>query len=165
MGDDTKQPADGLDALMRGWSEWTAQAMKMCQAWDGGTASPEAVRQLRSSLFSAWSDGWDAFLRSPLFLDAERQGLAQSAELHKQFRDYLARLHHEWQSPTSQDLDEVMLALRRLEHRLLDEFEDLAERVDNLVSRVDALAARLDAGPGNPPPQDASSLKQTSGGA
>lgn len=155
MGNETKQSSDGMDALMRGWSEWATQSLKMCQAWGGSTASPESVRQLRSTLFSAWSDSWEKFLRSPLFLDAEKQGLTQSVEFRKQVRDYLTRLHHEWQMPTSQDLDDVLLALRRLEHRLLNEFEDMADRMESLAVQLSAIASRLDARPAESAPQDA----------
>lgn len=86
----------------RFWFDMASRTAENCQSWSGAALSPDAFRQGRSDLFKVWSDYWEHFLRSTSFLDAEKQCLSGSLEYRKQFREYLERLHHELQLPSSQ---------------------------------------------------------------
>ena len=144
--DNENQDANfGLNAWMRAWNAMANSAAEACQAWEGSTASPDAVRDARSMMFKAWSDSWEQFLRSPAFLEATRQSLAANVETRKQVHEYLARLHREFQLASCQDIDQVVQVLQRLERRLLDEFEQVSTQLESVSTRLNSLAARLDA--------------------
>jgi hypothetical protein len=145
MSDSDDNVGDGLSALMRMWMGMASGAMEAWQPWTGGsTASPEIVRQARATFFKTWSDCCDEFMRSPAFLDAQKQCMAGNLAMRKQARENISRLQHEFQVAGAEDIDQLMRALRRLERRLLDEFEDSSDRISELSGKIDALTSRLD---------------------
>lgn len=145
MSDESKATANGPGDLMRLWFEMASQASEACQAWAGAAASPETLREGRANLWKVWSDYWEHFLRSSPFLEAEKRSLAGSLEFQKQVREYLARLHHELQLASSQDIDQLTIAVRRIGEDLREESEELGERLSRLAAQVEALAAQVGA--------------------
>ena len=145
MSDETKSAGDGPADMMRLWGDMASRATEACQAWSGAAISPDAFRQGRSDLFKLWSDYWEHFMRSASFLEAEKRGLSGTLEYRKQFREYLERLHHEMQLPSSQDIDHLMVSVRRIGEDLREHFDQMAERLDGLSAQLDTLAARLEA--------------------
>jgi hypothetical protein len=136
MTDAEQKPDDGLDGMMRLWANMVTSAMGACQPWTGGTASPELVRETRASAFNAWSEYWEEFLRSPAFLDAQRQAMAGSLESKRQVRECLGRLNHELQLATSEDVDELLRAIKRIEQRVSEQFDELSARLDRLSAQL-----------------------------
>ena len=145
--------AAGPAPWMRMWLDMTSGAMEACQAWAGATASPEPVRQIRSAMLEAWSDYWDQCLRSPMFLNATRQAVAQSTQIRKQFGEYLDRLYSESPVAGREDMEQLLRALRRSEERLLEQLEDVSARLEALDAGLDALAARLNGKGREPQPK------------
>ena len=145
MSDETKATPDGPGDLMRLWLDMASQTAQACQAWSGAAASPEAFRQGRSDLFKVWSDYWEQFLRSSSFLEAQKRSLTGSLEYRKQFREYLGRLHHELQLASAQDIDQLMISVRRMGEDLREQFEQAGQRLDGLSTQLGALAARVGA--------------------
>jgi hypothetical protein len=139
MAEENNGANEGLEGMAQLWANMVSSAMAACQPWAGSTASPELIRQGRSASVKAWSDYWEQFLRSPAFLEAQQQCMAGSVESKRMVRECLGRLNHELELATSKDIDEVMVAMRRLERRLLEQFEQLNERLNRLSAQLDAL--------------------------
>jgi peptidoglycan hydrolase CwlO-like protein len=60
-------------------------------------------------------------------------------DLKRMAREGLNRVHEQFENPSKQDVDDVLLAIRHAERRLLDRLEGLDDRVGNLNERIDNL--------------------------
>lgn len=143
MSDDTKPTPNGPGDLMGLWFDMFAKANEACQTWAGNAASPDVFRQNRSNLFKVWSDYWEHFLRSAPFLESQKRCLSSSMEFRKQINENLERLNHELHLATSQDINQLMSTLRRMDEALFEQFEQIDDRLNNISTKLDALAARL----------------------
>jgi hypothetical protein len=145
MSDETKPSANGSGDLMRLWFDMASRAAEACQAWTGAVPTPDALRQDRANLMKVWSDYWEQYLRSPSFLETQQRSRAGALDLQRQARDYLAWLHHQFQVPSSQDIDQLMIGMRRLKEDLRDQLEEIGDQLENLASQVSALTERVSA--------------------
>jgi hypothetical protein len=133
-----------FDAGMHLMQVWSDYASKMASA--GASLSPQApapdmARDLRSAMLDAWARSWDQFLRSPQFLGMTQQSMAAVVDWRKQMNDCLGELQHQFQGASRKDVDQIMLGLRHLEHRMVDVVEDLGARLEEISARLDALEA------------------------
>jgi len=122
-------------------SLWTDLFQRMMTATLGGgsggpSAPPDAFRELRSMMLSAWGKYFDQVLRSPWFMEMMRQTLNTNIELRRQMTEALGKMHHELQGVSRQDVDQLMRSLRHLEHRIADGLERLNDRLDDLERRL-----------------------------
>ncbi len=58
-------------------------------------------------------------------------------------RDGMNRVHEQFESPSKEDIDGVLLAIRHVEGRLLDRLEGLDDRVANLDEKIDKIDQRI----------------------
>ena len=145
MSDATTPPDDGgMAGAMRLWFDMASQLTNTCQSLAAAGVSPETARQGRADLYRIWGDYWERFLRSTMFLDAEHRGMAQGLDFQKQMREQLGRLHHELQLANSQDVDQLLIGVRRIREDMSEHFEDLEARIAKLAAQLDTLAERLE---------------------
>ena len=98
---------------------------------------------MRSAMFKAWSEYCDQFMRSAEFLEMMKQSLTGSVQMRRQLNDYLGQVHHEFQGPSRQDVDQVLASLRQLQRRLEESTEPIAARLDEISRRLDELERLL----------------------
>ena len=101
-----------------------------------GAAPPEMLRQMRSGIFQALAQSWNEYLRSPQFGAAMKQWMDGAISYRKMTNDLFTRARHETQDVAREDIDNVLLAMRHLEKRLLDRMEGLAAMI-NQASQAD----------------------------
>jgi TolA-binding protein len=58
-------------------------------------------------------------------------------------RDGMNRVHEQFENPSKEDIDGVLLAIRHVEGRLLDRLEGLDDRVVNLNEKIDKIDQRI----------------------
>ncbi len=116
------------------WSEFSSMMLRAATAAPQMTP-PEAVRQFRGSTFQALSKYFDEYLRSPQFLQSMKQSLDTAITVRKQMNDSLTKMHHAVQGTASEDVDQLMIAIRHLEQRMLDRIEALEARLDGVAAR------------------------------
>ena len=133
--------SDPMSAWTRFWMDSAAQAM---QAWTpgGSTQSPELVRKCRADLMQTWSDWCEQWLRSPAFLDAQKQLLSGNLAARKQFRAVLRQMQRELQFAGREDIDALEAAIRRSERRVLDQLEETSAQLRALEAKIDRLGRR-----------------------
>jgi hypothetical protein len=126
---------------MRIWLEMASCAAEAGQAGAGAIA-PEAMRENRSNLYKVWGDYCEQFLRSAPFLESQKRAMGGSLQLRKQIREQLEQWNHALQLATAEDIDRLMLTVRRLGEGFGEQFEQLNKRLDDLSTRLDALAGQ-----------------------
>ena len=95
-------------------------------------------------MFKAWTDACEQWLRSTPFLEATKQTFDAGADLRKQSHEFIDQFQREMRLAGRQDAEEVTLAVRRMERRVLDELDEVSGRLDVLSARLHAISARLD---------------------
>lgn len=132
-----------FNAMMDGAQMWTKMwmdmASKMGQAssFEPDATPPEAARQARSSMFQAMSQYFEQMMRSPQMLEMMKQSMDMAFASRKQFNDMLNRMRQETQGTSRQDVNNLMLAMRHMETRVLDRLEELDFRLEEIGGRLD----------------------------
>ncbi len=112
---------------------WTDVATRTMAAWFSGkahVATPMGAREMRSDIFKAVADSADAFMRTPLFLEAIKRSLNTSVQYRRHLNEMLSRVQYEFQSASRQDVDNLMQMVNHLENRMADDYERILEKMD-----------------------------------
>jgi hypothetical protein len=130
--EDQNKTGEQWAAFQKIWADTFAKMMQVGFTYSPEAAPPEFMRQIRSGIFQAMSQAWDQFLRSPQFMESTKQWMDQAVKFRKVTNDFFAKARHETQGTARRDVDGVLLALQKLEARILDRIEDLAGDVEAL---------------------------------
>ena len=117
--------------MMQNWFE---MASKM--AWPGMMGSTEtpmdAARQMRDMYSQTMGKMTDQFMRSPQFQEMSRQSMDATVAMRQQANDALNQAHQAMGNVSRQDVDSLLMAVRRSETRILDKLDELSTRLDEL---------------------------------
>ena len=141
MGSDMNDPFSNLTQM---WLQMAANATQAWQPAAGSTASPEMFHKGRADLMQVWSDWCEQLLRSSAFLEAQKQSMTRSLALRKQIRANLRRMQRELQIAGREDIDALVVAVKRSQRRVLDQLEETSERIQALEAKLDCLGERLE---------------------
>jgi TolA-binding protein len=72
-----------------------------------------------------------------------KASLNGALDLKRMARDGMNRVHEQFETPSKEDIDGVLLAIRHVEGRLLDRLEGLDDRVVNLNEKIDKIDQRI----------------------
>jgi len=133
MSDDFTRATEQVAAFQKIWMDSFTQFM---QGVTPDTASPEVLRHRRASIFQSLARSWDEFLRSPQFLEGMRHWMDSTVTFRKLSNEWMARVRNEFQAPSREDIDSIMLSVRHMEQRLLDRVEQLAKRIEALDDKA-----------------------------
>lgn len=142
MNDFMQSPFNAMMDGAQMWTKlWMDMASKMGQpgCYEPDASPPEAARQARSSMFQAMSQYFEQMMRSPQMLEMMKQSMDMAFASRKQFNDMLNRMRQETQGTSRQDVNNLMLAMRHMETRVLDRLEELAFRLEEISGRLDDL--------------------------
>jgi len=86
-------------------------------------------------------------MRSPQFLQAMKDCMEQAINFRRLTTDWMAKVRNDLQAPSREDGDNIMIATRHMEKRVLD-------RIEQLGNEVKALRAALEQrSPSRPQPR------------
>jgi septal ring factor EnvC (AmiA/AmiB activator) len=143
MSSCSQDPLDLGQGMMRAWTDLASKMMTAGLSLSPESTPPEAAREIRSNLLSAWADHMQQFFRSPMFLEAMRKNLDFNVQARKQLNEYLGQVQHEFQGVSRQDVDHLMRAMRHVEQRSVDGLERISSQLDDLSQRLDCLEKQL----------------------
>jgi uncharacterized protein (DUF2267 family) len=127
---------DQAAAFQKIWLDSISKLMQTAFTFGTESAPPEFLREIRSGIFQAWSKSWEEYMRSPQFLESMKQWMDQAISFRKISNDFMANVRNEFQATSREDIDNIMLAVRHMEKRLLDRVEALSAQVDELQEHV-----------------------------
>lgn len=113
------------------WSSFLSQmgvpsAERVPAATDVPSWSDEAMRQMQRAFMDTLAKYCDDYLRSPAYLNLMKEAMDNALTFRQQVDTFLEEAHRATHTPSTDDLNEVMAVLRRIEDRLdgrLNEFE------------------------------------------
>lgn len=134
-----KAEANGQDAMVQPfwqlWSGYAEQSQKQTQAMMDAWAQSANPQELRKKWFEALSTSFDAFLRSPWFLESLQRNSEIVNTLKEQANKTLDEKMQSAGLPHANDIRLVLDTVRNFEMRVMDRLSSLEERLRTLEQR------------------------------
>jgi hypothetical protein len=117
------------------------------------------------------SETWNDFMRSPQFMEVMKLSINGAFDMRTMMRDNMNKIHEQFETPTKEDVDGILLAIRHVERRVLDRLEGMEDRIGNLtdsLARFEELIEKFEGKAGKPTHRSesaASSQKRNEGRA
>ena len=93
---------------------------------------PEQIRGLRTNMLKVLSETWNEFMRSPQFMEVMKLSINGAFDFRSMMRENMNKLHDQLETPTKEDVDGILLAIRHVERRVLDRLEGMEDRIANI---------------------------------
>jgi chromosome segregation ATPase len=97
----------------------------------------EEVRKMRGGMLKVLAETWDGYMRTPQFLEMMKASLNGALDVKRMARDGFNRQHEQLENPSKDDTDDIFLAVRHVERRILDHLEGLDGRLANLDEKIE----------------------------
>lgn len=132
MNESGSQQGGGADPgadFIRMWTDSCSRIMQAALSAPPDSIPPELLRQIRSGLLQTMAQSWDAYLRSPQFMEGMQQMMEGAVAFRKMTADVFAKGRQETQGVSREDIDGLRGEIRQSEDRILAVVEDLAKQV------------------------------------
>src|SRR5215468_6561939 len=143
MSDNMNKALDQVAAFQKLWLDSFANMASIWSQFSAGSPPVDEMRKMRGGMLKVLAETWDEYMRTPQFLEMMKASLNGALDLKRMAREGMNRVHEQFENPSKQDVDAVLLAIRHVERRLLDRLEGLDDRVANLNERIDKLEQRI----------------------
>jgi hypothetical protein len=112
---------------------------------------PDQFRTLRSGMLKVLSEFWNEFMRTPQFMEMMKLSINGAFDVRSMMRENMNRIHEQLETPTKEDVDGVLLAIRHVERRVLDRLEGMEDRIASIREALEELEAKVEQQPGAKP--------------
>jgi outer membrane PBP1 activator LpoA protein len=130
------------DPFVRFWSDIMSQMTQGgARAASFGPPQDEVARQVRQAFFDAWAKHCEEIMRSEQFLEAMKKSMDNALAFREQINKFLVKTLRDYQMPSQDDTDSILLAVRRLEERVLKRVDEMSQRVEAIEEQLGDRAA------------------------
>jgi hypothetical protein len=143
MSDSIDKSFDQVVAFQKLWLDSFADMASIWSQFSPTSAPTDELRKMRGGMLKVLAETWDEYMRTPQFLQLMKASLNGVLDLKQMARDGLNRVHDQLENTTKQDVDDVLMAIRHVERRILDRLEGIEERVTNLDDRLETVDHRI----------------------
>ena len=139
MSDNTEKLFDQVAAFQKLWMDSFADMTGVWSQFSASSPPIDEMRKMRGGMLKVLAETWEEYMRTPQFLEMMKASLNGAIDLKRMAREGMNRVHEQFENPSKQDVDDVLLAIRHVERRLLERLEGIDDRVANLNERIDNL--------------------------
>jgi chromosome segregation ATPase len=143
MSDSTEKLFDQAAAFQKLWMDSFTDMAGVWSQFSPSSPPIDEMRKMRGGMLKVLAETWDEYMRTPQFLEMMKASLNGSLDLRRMAREGMNRLHEQLENPSKQDIDDLLLAIRHVERRLLDRLEGVGDRVENLNEKIDKVSERV----------------------
>jgi uncharacterized protein YdcH (DUF465 family) len=143
MSDNMNKYFDQVAAFQKLWTDSFANMAGVWSQFSPGSPPIDEMRKIRGGMLQVLAETWDEYMRTPQFMEIMKASLNGALDLKGMAREGLNRMHEQFENPRKEDIDDVLLAIRHVERRLLDRLEGLDGRVANLNEKIDKVDQRI----------------------
>jgi hypothetical protein len=143
MSDNMGKYFDQVAAFQKLWMDSLANMTSVWSQFSPGSPPTDEMRKMRGGMMQVLAETWDAYMRTPQFMEMMKASLDGALDLKRLARDGMNRVHEQFENPSKNDINDVLLAIRHVERRLLDRLEGLDDRVANLDEKIDKVEQRI----------------------
>ena len=144
MDDKMSESMEQAAAFQKLWLDSFGNMANVWSQFSPGSPPPEEMRKARNGMLKALAGTWDEFMRTPQFMEMMKASLNGSLDLKRMARDGMNKVHEQFETPSKEDLDSILLAIRHVERRILDRVEGVDDRVLNITERLEKLGGRIE---------------------
>ena len=139
MNDNTGKMFDQAAAFQKLWMDSFNEMASVWSQFSASSPPVDEMRKMRGGMLKVLAETWDEYMRTPQFLEMMKASLNGALDLKRMAREGMNRVHEQFENPSKQDVDDVLLSIRHVERRLLERLEGLDDRLASLKERIDSL--------------------------
>ena len=143
MSDNLNKGFEQVAAFQKLWTDSFANMASVWSQFSPSTPPSDEMRKMRGGMLKVLAETWDEYMRTPLFMEMMKASLNGALDLKRMARDGMNRVHEQFETPSKEDINGVLMAIRHVERRLLDRLEGLDDRVANLDEKIDKVDQRI----------------------
>lgn len=143
MSDNMNKYFDQVAAFQKLWTDTFANMAGVWSQFSPGSPPSDEMRKMRGGMLKVLAETWDEYMRTPQFMEMMKASLNGALDLKRLAREGMNQVHAQFENPSKNDIDDVLLAVRHGERRLLDRLEGLDDRVAKLDEKIDKLDQRI----------------------
>ena len=143
MSDNMNKGFDQVAAFQKLWTDSFANMASVWSQFSPSSPPSDEMRKMRGGMLKVLAETWDEYMRTPQFMEMMKGSLNGALDLKRMARDGMNRVHEQFETPSKEDIDGVLLAIRHVERRLLDRLEGLDDRVANLDEKIDKVDQQI----------------------
>ena len=143
MSDNMNKAFDQVAAFQKLWLDSFANMTSVWSEFSPSSPPADELRKMRGGMLKVLAETWDEYMRTPQFMELMKASLNGALDLKRMARDGINRVHEQFENPSKEDIDDLLLAVRHVERRLLDRLEGLDNRVANLDEKIDRVDQRI----------------------
>ena len=143
MSDNMDKAVDQAAVYQKLWTDSLANMAGVWSEFSPGSPPAGEMRKMRGGMLKVLGETWDDYMRTPQFMEMMKASLNGALDLKRMARDGMNRAHEQFETPSKEDLDGVLMAIRHVERRLLDRLDGLVEQVVNLDEKIDRVDQRV----------------------
>jgi uncharacterized protein YdcH (DUF465 family) len=143
MSDNMSKGFEQAAAFQKLWMDSFANMASVWSQFSPSSPPSDEMRKMRSGMLQVLAETWDEYMRTPQFMEMMKASLNGALDLKRMARDAMNRVHEQFETPSKEDINDVLLAIRHGERRLLDRLEGLDDRVANLDEKIDQIDQRI----------------------
>jgi hypothetical protein len=143
MSDNMNRAFDQVAAFQKLWLDSFANTASIWSQFSPSSPPSDELRKMRGGMLKVLAETWDEYMRTPQFKEKMKASLNGALDLKRMTRDGINRVHEQFENPSKEDIDDLLLAIRHVERRLLDRLEGLDNRVANLDEKIDKVDQRI----------------------
>lgn len=118
------------------WTEYAKQASESTREFLDGIDDQASLKTFRRRWLDAVSKSADAYLRSPIFLQAMRRGNDAVVKLKRQSDDVTSELARNANVATAGDISGLFERLHSIEESILSKLGRIEERLDAMEEKI-----------------------------
>ena len=137
MSDSTEELFGQVAAFQKLWMDSFTDTADVWAQFSPNSLLFDEVRRMRGGMLKVLAETWDRYMRTPRFLETMKASLDSALDVKRMAREGFNRLHEQLENPSKDDIDDIFLAIRHVERRILDHLEGLDDRLPNLNEKID----------------------------
>ena len=143
MNDNMNKGFNQVAAFQKLWTDSIANMTSVWSQFSPSSPPADEMRKMRGGMLKVLAETWDENMRTPQFMEMMKGSLNGALDLKRMAREGMNRVHEQFEIPSKEDIDGVLLAIRHVEGRLLDRLGGLDDRVANLDEKIDQVDERI----------------------
>src|SRR5215468_9368717 len=136
MSDSTEKLFDQVAAFQKLWMNSFTDMADVWSQFSPSSPPLDQMRKMRGGMLKVLAETWDEYMRTPQFLEMMKASLTGALDVKRMAHEGMNRLHEQLENPSKDDIDDIFLAIRHVERRILDRLEGLDDRVANLNEKI-----------------------------
>lgn len=144
MDDNIKNSFEQAAALQKMWMDTISGMTEVWGQYSPDNPPPEELKKARQGILRVISKSWEEFMRTPQFMQMMRDSVNNAIAWQGYAKEGGNRFQDAMQAASKEDVDGLLLAIRHVEKRNLDQLEALQESIEDLARQIDRLAKNVE---------------------